>query len=139
MKMPSFAYLFTNAKKSLVRFPLTIISSMIAVCLGIFLVEKGESIKNLFPYINILLTSSIGIPLFFSATVISNKKKLKKKENIILYFFVTIILVVIYFTFRAVAFIFFAQQFSILYFFAWQSFFFFQTIFPIERSMEQTV
>ena len=98
MKMPSFAYLFTNAKKSLVRFPLTIISSMIAVCLGIFLVEKGEGIKNLFPYINILLTSSIGIPLFFSATVISNKKKLKKKENIILYFFVTIILVVIYFT-----------------------------------------
>ena len=98
MKMPSFAYLFTNAKKSLVSFPLTIISSVIAVCLGIFLVEKGESIKNLFPYINILLTSSIGIPLFFSATVISNKKKLKKKENIILYFFVTIILVVIYFT-----------------------------------------
>jgi hypothetical protein len=71
MKLPSVNYLLSNAKKSLLRFPLTIGSSLIAVVFGIYLVEKGRDLSNMFPYINIVLCASIGIPLYFSVTIFS--------------------------------------------------------------------
>ena len=98
MKLPSIQYLFKNAKNSFVRFPLTILSSLVAVVIGIYLTENHKSIGNIFPFINIILTTSLGISLFFCATVISNKKKLNKKNNLLIHAFVALILVSIYFT-----------------------------------------
>ena len=98
MKLPSIQYLFKNAKNSFVRFPLTILSSLAAVVIGIYLTECHKSIDNIFPYINIILTSSLGISLFFCATIISNKKKFDKKNNLLIHAFAALILVAIYLT-----------------------------------------
>ena len=98
MKLPSIQYLFKNAKNSFVRFPLTILSSLAAVVIGIYLTECHKSIDNIFPYINIILTSSLGISLFFCATIISSKKKFDKKNNLLIHAFAALILVAIYLT-----------------------------------------
>ncbi|TAE89615.1 MAG: DUF4153 domain-containing protein [Bacteroidetes bacterium] len=98
MKLPSIHYLIQSAKRAFIRFPLTIISSLVASILGIYLVEKAKEITNLFPYINIMLCMSIGIPLFFCVTTIAQKKQFDKKNSILLHLLATAILVIIYFT-----------------------------------------
>ena len=98
MKLPSINYLIKNAKDSFIRFPLTIMFSLLAACLGIYLIEYGEEIKNFFPYLNTLLCMSIGIPLFFCVTIISNKKGLTKKQHVLFNIIASILLVIIYFT-----------------------------------------
>ena len=98
MRLPSFHYLFSNAKKSLLRFPLVILCALISVTMGIYLIEKGDLINNFFPFINIILTATLGIPIFFSATIVSLKSKLEKKVRIALMLITTVLLIVIYFT-----------------------------------------
>jgi len=98
MKLPSFHYLISNARKTLYRFPLTLLVSAIAVVIGIYLVENESHVKNFFPYVNVMLTASIGIPLFFSATIISGKRKLDAKQHGLLMLMVAIVLTLIYFT-----------------------------------------
>lgn len=99
MKLPSINVLVTTAKKSFLRFPLTIITSFIAVIIGIYLIEFNKDIKNMFPYINVMLCLSLGIPLYFCATIISNKKKFDSRKIVIINLFATAILIAIYFTF----------------------------------------
>jgi hypothetical protein len=99
MKLPSLSYLITSAKKSLVRFPLTVFSSLVAVVLGIYLIECHDDITNIFPYINLILTLSLGIPLYFCATILSDKQKLSTQKSILLKLLATLILVAVYFTF----------------------------------------
>lgn len=98
MKLPSFNYLLSNARHTFFRFPLTLITSAIAVFVGIYLVENENQVKNYFPFVNLMLTASIGIPLFFSATIISGKRKLDAKQHWLLMMLVTILLSIIYFT-----------------------------------------
>lgn len=98
MKLPSFHYLLSNARNTLYRFPLTLLTSAIAVFIGIYLVENQNDVKNYFPYVNLMLTASIGIPLFFSATIISGKRKLDAKQHWLLILMVVILLAIIYFT-----------------------------------------
>jgi hypothetical protein len=98
MKLPSINYLITSATSSLKRFPLTILSALIAVILGIYLIENEANISNMFPYINVMLCMSIGIPLYFCVTIISNKKGFDKKQSILINLFATLILAAIYFT-----------------------------------------
>ena len=98
MKLPSINYLITSAKKSFLRFSLTIIASLIAVILGIYLIEFNKDITNIFPYINIMLCMSIGIPLYFCATIISNKKKFDRRNDLIIKVLASVILIIIYFT-----------------------------------------
>ena len=98
MKLPSINYLAQNAKDAFTRFPLTIISSLIAVILGVYLIENGKDIDNTFPYINLMLCMSIAIPLYFCATIISNKKGFSKKSSLMINVLATFILVGIYFT-----------------------------------------
>lgn len=99
MKLPSINFILSNAKYSLLRFPLTILSSFIAVILAIYLIEIGKNIDEELPYINVMLCMSIGIPLYFCATIISNKKGFDKKRNLIINLLATLILVLLYFTF----------------------------------------
>ena len=98
MKLPSFQYLISNARKTLFRFPLTLLASAIAVTIGIYLIENENHVKNLFPFVNIMLTATIGIPLFFSATIISAKRKLDPKDHRVLMLIVLGLLSLIYFT-----------------------------------------
>jgi hypothetical protein len=98
MKLPSITYLVSNAKESLTRFPLTILSSFIAVAVGIYLTECGKDISNIFPYINVLLCMALGIPLYFCAVVLSGKMGLSKKNNAYLMLAASCILICIFFT-----------------------------------------
>jgi hypothetical protein len=99
MKLPSLHYLVNNAKASLLRFPLAIISSLVGVIISIYLTEKWDSITNALPFINLLLTAGIGIPLFFCSTIITERRALNTKQRSILYACTTILLVLIFLSF----------------------------------------
>ncbi|MCA6516800.1 MAG: DUF4153 domain-containing protein [Sediminibacterium sp.] len=99
MKLPSLQYLVFNAKKSFARFPLTIISALLSVTLGIFLVEQNQEERNLFPYFNGLLFGSLGIPLFFCVQIITEKFQLRNFKKWMLNLFALIILVILFFSF----------------------------------------
>ncbi|MCF8424633.1 MAG: DUF4153 domain-containing protein [Bacteroidia bacterium] len=98
MKLPSINYLITSAKNSLIRFPLTILCSLLSAMVAIYLVEYGKSDSKMLPYINVMLCASIGIPLFFCTTIISNKKGFSKKNSGIINLIAASILVGIFFT-----------------------------------------
>ena len=98
MKLPSINYLITSAKNSLIRFPLTILCSLLSAVVAIYLVEYGKSDNKMLPYINVMLCASIGIPLFFCTTIISNKKGFSKKNSGIINLIAASILVGIFFT-----------------------------------------
>jgi len=98
MKIPSIQFLYKNAKASLHRFPLTIISAFIGVLISIFLIEKNDSIKNMFPYVNLLLTSGLGISLYFCATVFAIRDKKSPKITSVFNIVATLVLVLIYFS-----------------------------------------
>ncbi len=98
MKLPSFHYLLSNARNTLLRFPLTLLVATIASIIGIYLVENESHVKNFFPYVNVMLTASIGIPLFFSASIIAAKRKFNVRDKRLLMLLVAVLLVIIYFT-----------------------------------------
>lgn len=84
MKLPSINYLVAQAKNAAFRFPLTLLSSFIGICIAIYLVEFEKDSINMFPLINGMLCFALGIPLFFCLNVFSQKLKLKKKSSILL-------------------------------------------------------
>jgi hypothetical protein len=98
MQIPSIHFLYKNAKASLHRFPLTIISAFVGVLISIFLIEENDSIKNMFPYINLLLTSGLGISLYFCATVFAIRDKKSPKITSVFNIVATLVLVLIYFS-----------------------------------------
>mgnify|MGYP000858185832 FL=1 len=98
MRIPSVNYLMAHAKNSFLRFPLTILASLIAVVIGIYLIECHKDITNLLPYINVMLCMSLGIPLYFCAAILSIKKKFDRKKILYVNLLATLLLVVIYFT-----------------------------------------
>lgn len=57
----------------MLRFPLSILSATIGACVAIYLVEHGDKMHNAFPYINLLLTNALGIPLFFCVAIVGDR------------------------------------------------------------------
>ncbi len=99
MKLPSLNYLMSSAKTSFLRFPLSIISSLMASVLGIYLLEDKNETLNIFPYVNLMLCFAIGIPLYFCVTILVDKEKLNKKIALLLFLVSSVILVLIYLSF----------------------------------------
>ncbi len=97
MKIPSLIFLYQHAAKSFKRFPLTIVMALVAATLSIYLIEV-EELKNKLPFINIILASSIGIPLYFCTSIVSEKRSLVRKHIIGLQIIATLVLVLIYFS-----------------------------------------
>ena len=81
MKFSSLKHLYTISKDSFLRFPLTLVSAIIAVSVGIYWIEYEDTIDNFFPFVNTLLTAALGVPLFFCTSVYFNieKKSILKK------------------------------------------------------------
>ena len=98
MKLPSVNYLIRNAKAALLRFPLTILAAFFAMCVGIYLVEFNNDIKNIFLPINLLLTSALGIPLYFCTSIFAAKYRLNSSLKIVNTIIATILLVIVYFS-----------------------------------------
>ncbi|MBD8487985.1 DUF4153 domain-containing protein [Echinicola sp. CAU 1574] len=78
MKLPSLSYLNDHAQKALNRFPMVILSVIVATAVGNYLVEFQDIISNPFPYINGMLTGALGISLFLCAKIFWEKKRLPK-------------------------------------------------------------
>lgn len=69
MKPLSLAEFSNHALHSFLRFPLVILSAYVGTFLAIYLVEIMESEINPFPILHIMLSSALGIPMFFVARV----------------------------------------------------------------------
>ena len=91
-------HLLIHSKESFLRFPLAILSSLLAVLTALYMVEFEASINNMFPLINILLASALGIPSFFCLTIFIEKKKLNYSVQLYSTIGVACLLILIYFT-----------------------------------------
>ena len=98
MKLPSIQLLINNAKKSLLRFPLTIISALLGVLVSLYLVEFKKEIDNMFPYINFLLTAALGIPLFFSTSIYCTMEKASRIKKSLVHVIAFALLFAIYYS-----------------------------------------
>jgi hypothetical protein len=98
MKIPSLQYLYQHASKACLRFPLTMLSALVAVSCSIYLIELNDAIVNKLPFINLILTSSIGIPLYFCVRIFSEKLHLSLKPMLALQVLATTLLVLVYYS-----------------------------------------
>src|SRR5688572_25076751 len=98
MKLPSVTYLTRSAARSFMRFPLSIISSLLAVIVAIHMIENEGNISNMLPYINFLLSFALGIPLFFCVTVVCEKLRSSARTRLVAGFVSAGALVLIYFS-----------------------------------------
>jgi len=69
MKLPSIKYLTEEALKSAKKFPLTLLSALVGVFVAIYLIENEHEISDKLPLINLLLTSALGLVLFFCINI----------------------------------------------------------------------
>lgn len=98
MKLPSINYLLAQAKNGTVRYPLTLIFSLIGVSIGIYLVEYESVTPNIFPLINVMLCAAIAIPLFFCIEVFTDKNNYNQRYRILFNVVGVILLGLLYLT-----------------------------------------
>lgn len=99
MKFISIQHLLQKAKEAFLRFPATILSSFLAVCVCLYLLEYDKEMNNFFPFVNTILCAGLGIPLYFFANIFSERNNFNLTKKAILLVIVTLVLVGIYFTF----------------------------------------
>ena len=99
MKLPSINYLFLQAKTGAIRYPLTLIFSLIGVSIGIYLVEYESVTPNIFPFINVMLCAAMAIPLFFCIEVFTDKNNYNKRYRILFNVVGIVLLGLLYLTF----------------------------------------
>ncbi len=71
MKLPSIDFLLKEGIRSFRKFPLAILSAIIAVSVGLYLVGIDPSVVSL-TLVNILLCGYLGVPLFISVKVFTD-------------------------------------------------------------------
>lgn len=98
MKFPSLQRLNEESLKAAQRFPLSLLSSISATILLIYIVEKDTFTDNL-PLLNLLMTFALGIPLFFSVEIFSEKIKLSFNKKILFWGLGIVALLLIYLSF----------------------------------------
>ena len=96
MKLPSLSYLSKNAWDAFLRFPLTVLSALVFVVIGIALVERGKDVDDVLPEFNVLLCAGLGISLYFCAKIIADKKGFSLKGKSLLNGFATLLLATVY-------------------------------------------
>lgn len=98
MKLPSLNYVVHNARHSLVRFHFSILASVIAVTLGIYLAECYDDISNILPYLNVMLCAALGISLFFCVDVFTESRRYNSKIKLVYDLLALGLLAIMYFT-----------------------------------------
>lgn len=99
LRFSSLHYLAMQAWQSLLRFPLTILSSMVAVVMAISLIETQDEQFNRFPYINAMLTAALGISLYFCVAVFASRQQLRPGLKLLAQLIATAFLLLVYFSF----------------------------------------
>lgn len=95
MKFPSLHRLNEESLKAAQRFPFSLLSSILATILLIYIVEKDTFTDNL-PLLNLLITFALGIPLFFSVEIFSEKVNLSPPKKILFWGLGIVALLLIY-------------------------------------------
>ena len=98
MKFPTLQRLNEESLRAAHRFPLSLLSSILATILLIYIVEKDSFTDNL-PLLNLLMTFALGIPLFFSVEIFSEKIKLSFNKKILFWGLGIVALLLIYLSF----------------------------------------
>lgn len=98
IKLPSLHAILVKAKNAFARFPLTILSSMAAAIVAMYLFEQSSQEPD-YVLINLMLTLALGIPVFFSAGVLIEQKKFKTSHRVITYAVSAILLFLVYLSF----------------------------------------
>jgi len=80
MKFPSISSLAFDARRTFMRFPLSLISALIGTGIAIYLVEL-ELFEEQLALVNLLLTAALGIPLFFCIRLLGEQLQLSKKNQ----------------------------------------------------------
>jgi hypothetical protein len=98
MKFPTLQRLNEESLRAAHRFPLSLLSSILATILLIYIVEKDSFTDNL-PLLNLLMTFALGIPLFFSVEIFSEKINLHFSKKILFWGLGIVALLLIYLSF----------------------------------------
>ncbi len=98
MKFPSLQRLNEESLKAAQRFPLSLLSSISATILLIYIVEKDNFTDNL-PLLNLLMTLALGIPLFFSVEIFTEKSNQPIGKKLLFWTLGLVALVLIYLSF----------------------------------------
>ncbi|MCH9032623.1 MAG: DUF4153 domain-containing protein, partial [candidate division Zixibacteria bacterium] len=73
-RFPSYEYLLKAAGLAFARFPFTILSSILGVVVGIYLVELEGSLDEEYFSQKLLMVSALGLPLFTALAVFSERQ-----------------------------------------------------------------
>ncbi len=98
MKFPTLQRLNEESLRAAHRFPLSLLSSILATVLLIYIVEKDSFTDNL-PLLNLLMTFALGIPLFFSVEIFTEKINLHFSKKILFWGLGIVALLLIYLSF----------------------------------------
>jgi hypothetical protein len=97
LKLASINQLYTSTKGVILRFPLAVLSTFVAALTSMYLLEQDYSDgKNLEPFIKLLITCALALPLFISVTLITETINIDSSRKIIFYV-VAFILVFLYY------------------------------------------
>ena len=99
MKLPSVQYLFAQASKALIRFPLTILSALIGVSVSVYAFEMRNEITNVVPYVNVILAAALGIPVYFCAKILIENRTYNLLGKLLTFILPSICLLLIYLSF----------------------------------------
>ena len=83
MKFPSVASISNDTFRTFLRFPLSLIAGLVGTGIAIYLVEL-ELFEEQLTLVNLLLTSALGIPLFFCLRILGEQLQLSNKNQILL-------------------------------------------------------
>jgi hypothetical protein len=98
MKFPSIHLLYKESTEAAFRFPLSLLSSILATSLSIYLVENEGKEQNL-PLLHLLLTFALGISLFFMLDLFSERYRLRMGGRISAWALGILVLGLIYLSF----------------------------------------
>lgn len=98
INFPSLRYLNNQALAAVKRFPLALISGILAASAGNLLIESENWVDNAFPYINLMLTAALGISCFFCISIINEKKQVSEPYSYINHLLGIGIMVLVYFS-----------------------------------------
>lgn len=100
MKFPSLHRLQEESLRAAHRFPLSLLSAILATLLSVYLVEK-ETFEDNLPLLHLLLTLALGIPLFFTIEILAEKIQLGFGKKILFWGVGIVTLILIYLSFPA--------------------------------------
>lgn len=97
MKLPSVHYLYSHARSGMKRFPMTILSAVVATVTAIIMIEADHPDPDLHLF-NLMLTGALGIPACLFAGLLSQRRFPAGNRRWVVYGTVALLLVLIYFS-----------------------------------------